>query len=90
MSMYPTLKNGQIILALAVREFREGQVVVAFQNGREVIKRIESIEDGKIFLLGDNTNASTDSRHNGSITDDKIEGIVFWPLQLHRREHPKK
>lgn len=78
-SMNPTLKDGQIVLCHSIRTFREGQVVVAFMNGREVVKRIKSIENGRIFLEGDNQDASTDSRTHGSVTDSKIEGVVVWP-----------
>ncbi len=78
-SMKPTLRPGQIVWAHEVRQFRAGQVVIAFVDGREVIKRIESIENGQVYLVGDNPEYSTDSREYGSIPDTKIEGVVFWP-----------
>jgi len=81
-SMLPTLKPGQIIFCHEIRQFREGQVVVAFVGGKEVVKRISSLENGRIFLKGDNEDSSTDSRHYGSVTDTKIEGTVFWPRNL--------
>jgi len=81
-SMLPALKPGQIVLCHEIRQFRQGQVVVAFVGDREVIKRIASIENGRIFLVGDNEKKSTDSRHYGSVTDTKIEGTVFWPRNL--------
>lgn len=78
-SMQPTLKNGQVVLAFTTRKFKTGQVVIAFVDGREIIKRITKIEQGQITLLGDNPSHSTDSRQYGTITDSKIEGVVFWP-----------
>jgi len=81
-SMLPTLKPGQIVFCHEIRQFRKGQVVVAFVGDREVIKRIASIENGRISLRGDNEGKSTDSRHYGSVTDTKIEGTVFWPRNL--------
>jgi phage repressor protein C with HTH and peptisase S24 domain len=78
-SMRPTLKHGQIVWAHELRSYREGQVVIAFVRGKEVIKRIEKIEKGKIFLIGDNKERSNDSRDYGSIPDTNIKGIVFWP-----------
>lgn len=78
-SMSPTLSNGQYVLAHNYRKFREGQVVVAFMRGREVIKRITAIENGRVFLQGDNPDGSTDSRQLGTIPDTHIEGVVFWP-----------
>lgn len=78
-SMYPTLTDGQLVMAHMIRNFREGQVVIAFAGSREVIKRIKKIENGRVFLEGDNKKASTDSNTYGSIADTDIEGIVFWP-----------
>jgi phage repressor protein C with HTH and peptisase S24 domain len=77
--MEPTLKNGQVVISHRVRNFRKGQVVVAFMQGREVVKRIKSIKNGQVFLEGDNKNNSSDSREYGTVTDSKIEGVVFWP-----------
>ncbi|MFT4532620.1 MAG: phage repressor protein C with HTH and peptisase S24 domain [Candidatus Saccharimonadales bacterium] len=78
-SMNPTLKDGQLIVCHRVRKFIVGQVVVAFMNGREVVKRITKVDGGRIFLEGDNKDNSTDSRTHGSVVDSKIEGVVFWP-----------
>lgn len=78
-SMLPTLRDGQVVFCHSIRKFRKGQVVVAFMNGREVIKRITSLENGRVFLEGDNKEKSTDSRKHGSVVDSNIEGVVFWP-----------
>lgn len=81
-SMYPTLVEGQIVWCHEIRQFKVGQIVVAFIDGREVIKRIASLENGRVFLVGDKEDKSTDSRQYGSVTDTKIEGTVFWPRKL--------
>lgn len=78
-SMRPTLRPGQIVWASEIRTFRVGQVVIAFVEGREVIKRIIKLENGKVWLAGDNPDGSTDSRTYGPIADTKIEGVVFFP-----------
>lgn len=79
-SMSPTLRDGQIIIAHTLRKFRAGQVVIAFVDGKEVVKRIDRVEsNGQLYLLGDNEIHSTDSRSFGSVVDSKIEGTVFWP-----------
>ena len=78
-SMKPTLRNGQIVVAHHVRDFKPGQVVVAHVGTKEVVKRISRIERGQIFLEGDNKNHSTDSREYGSVVDTKIEGTIIWP-----------
>jgi type IV secretory pathway protease TraF len=80
--MSPTLTEGQIVWCHQLREFKKGQVVIAFVGGREVIKRIASIENGRVFLIGDNEKHSTDSRQYGSVLDSKVEGVVFWPRNL--------
>jgi len=77
--MLPTLRDGQVVVAHHVRDFKPGQVVVAHVGTREVIKRISSVNRGQIFLEGDNKNYSTDSREYGSVVDTKIEGTVIWP-----------
>lgn len=78
-SMTPTLQAGQIVIAYHVRNFRVGQIVVAHVGTKEVIKRITSVKNGRIFLEGDNKNHSTDSRSYGSVVDTNVEGIVVWP-----------
>ncbi len=78
-SMKPTLRDGQIVFAHHVRSFRPGQVVVVQVGTREVIKRISRIENGRVFLQGDNSDQSTDSRDYGSVVDTNIAGTVIWP-----------
>jgi len=78
-SMLPTLKPGQLVYGWRSRNFKPGQVVIAFMNGGEVIKRIKSIDGGKVYLVGDNPDGSTDSRSHGSVPDTKVEAIVFFP-----------
>lgn len=77
--MTPTFRPKQVVLCYQTRVFREGQVVVAFVDGREVIKRIQKIQGSKVWLVGDNLKESTDSRSYGSINDHYIEGVVFFP-----------
>lgn len=80
--MAPTLKDGQVVLVLRARDFKVGDVVVAFMDRREVIKRVSQYIDGQVFLLGDNEKASTDSRKHGWLVDRHIEGKVIWPRTL--------
>jgi phage repressor protein C with HTH and peptisase S24 domain len=77
--MEPALREGQVVFAHHIRSFREGQVVVAIVEGREVIKRIAKIDRHKVYLQGDNSQESTDSRAYGPIVDTLIKGVVFWP-----------
>lgn len=78
-SMYPTLKNGQIIIVAKPKPPLENQVAVINHNGVEKIKRITKIRDAKIYVEGDNRDSSTDSRVFGWISSSDIAGSVIWP-----------
>lgn len=78
-SMMPTLRPGQQVYAWRSRNFRPGQVVIAFTNGREVVKRISKIENGRVWLESDNHDPASGAQSYGPIPDTKIEAVVFWP-----------
>ena len=79
-SMAPMLKPGQLILATPLRRrLRVGQVVVLRKNNRELIKRIERIEHDKVFVIGDNPDASTDSRQFGWLEMSTVVARVIRP-----------
>ena len=79
-SMKPTFREGQTVLVSLFRRYKEGDIVVAYVNKREVIKRIQEMrEDGQVFLVGDNPKYSTDSREYGWVPDRYISGKVVWP-----------
>lgn len=78
-SMSPSLKEGQDILS--VNWFvnpKVGDIVVIKYDGKEMVKRVEKIENGQIFVEGDNKQESTDSRDFGSVSKDKIIGKVIF------------
>jgi phage repressor protein C with HTH and peptisase S24 domain len=81
-SMTPTLRSGQLVICHQIRDFRVGQIVVAFVDGNEVIKRISKINDGKIYLSVDDKNHAHNGKYYAVVSDSKIEGIVFWPRNL--------
>lgn len=78
-SMLPTLRDGQIVIVRLTRNFTVGDVVTAYVSGKDVIKRITKIKDGKVYLEGDNLKHSTDSRSFGWLSDQYIEGKVVYP-----------
>jgi phage repressor protein C with HTH and peptisase S24 domain len=78
-SMNPAYRNGQTVIITRARNHKKGDVVIAFVDNRESLKRITNIENGKVFLEGDNKDNSTDSRSYGWIQDRHIVGKVFWP-----------
>lgn len=80
LSMAPMLRPGQLIVATTIfRKLRPGQVVVLRKNNRELIKRIERIVDGKVYVIGDNPSASTDSRQFGWLDISAVAAVVVKP-----------
>lgn len=79
-SMLPTYKTGQLVVLSPLVKPRIGSVVIAIQGGKEVLKRVQSIDHNLHFeLIGDNLQHSTDSRHYGKVHINKIIGVVIWP-----------
>lgn len=80
-SMSPKLRPGQLLLASPFRRHavHPGQVVIVEHDGVEKIKRVERIQNDMVFVIGDNLEASTDSRHFGWLTMDEVRARVFWP-----------
>jgi phage repressor protein C with HTH and peptisase S24 domain len=78
-SMAPALTAGQLVIGRQTRELRPGDVVIVSHNGLEKIKRIEKQQGDLIYLLGDNSAASTDSRSFGWVQAKTILAKIIWP-----------
>jgi hypothetical protein len=79
-SMVPVLPPGTIVFGWRWF-FRLGQdkVIIFTRQNRETIKRIERIESDGLFVLGDHSETSTDSRQYGTIPKETVEAVVVWP-----------
>lgn len=78
-SMLPSLKQGQIVIGVRARNIRAGDVVVVRHNGLEKIKRVKERRGDKLFLIGDNTSRSTDSRNFGWLHIGSVTAKIIWP-----------
>lgn len=85
--MIPALMPGDVILA-RTREVSVGDIVLADRNGKEIIKRVKRVEDGGYYLVGDNSQESTDSRHYGKIAKSDILGTIM--IVLPKSTNPPK
>lgn len=74
--MTPTLHPGDIVVGWRVKP-RVGAVVIARHAEREIIKRVKQADDKGYYLVGDNQEESTDSRHYGKINRRAILGTVM-------------
>lgn len=77
--MAPALKPGNYIVATSLARLKPGKVVVVHHDGKEKIKRIDSIQDDQVFLVGDNLGSSTDSRHFGALPKEAVIAVMIWP-----------
>jgi hypothetical protein len=75
--MAPTYPHGKIVLAWRFRQPKIGDVVIAKHHNLELLKRIDKMEDGRVYLLGDNAAESTDSRNYGWLPLSSIMAVVI-------------
>lgn len=83
-SMFPALKPGQNVLVNRFPKPKVGDIIAIKdpRNNKILIKRISETKNNKFFVLGDNKNESTDSRHFGWITKKDIIGKVVYKLKV--------
>ena len=81
-SMHPTLRHSQVIIGSSRPDIRNGNIVIAMYNGREVIKRITKVSENSVWIEGDNTNHSTDSRNFGWVSKNDILGTMKYSLPI--------
>lgn len=74
-SMEPTLLEGDVVVTKKAKPKKNDIVVVAV-NGREVIKRVTSVHKSSVEVIGDNADASKDSREYGPLPMSAVGGVV--------------
>ena len=83
--MSPTLPRGSLVAVSPLRgDPPVGAIVVVRRpDGTEHLKRVaEAMPGGRFLVLGDNTAASTDSRHYGPVLRNDVVAIArvcYWP-----------
>lgn len=83
-SMVPTLVPGTIVLAVRRRSYRPGDIVLIHHDGLDKIKRIRDIQHRKVYVTGDNTHTSVDSRDFGWLELRHIRAKLVWPRRARR------
>ena len=81
LSMAPNLGYGDELLIRYTENVAVGDVIVFRREGQKDVKRIESITDEGIYVLGDNAMASLDSRTYGRISPDRVIGKAILRLK---------
>ena len=81
--MLPTFKNGRLLAFRGPYDDPQkyvGRVVLIVRPqfpGTFFIKRVKRIEEGGLWVEGDNLEASTDSRTWGLVPADQIIAVAF-------------
>lgn len=79
--MMPTYSPGDILLGQCWHfNIKAGDIVVAIVQKMPIIKRIGAIDGSKLIILGDNSDASTDSRNYGPIDHDMVRSKIIIRL----------
>lgn len=81
-SMQPGYPPGRLVLVWSVRNkrrLRPGQVVIIRHDGLEKLKRLQAVQDSRVYVVGDNSTISTDSRHFGWLPLKAVQAVVIWP-----------
>lgn len=79
-SMLPKFEDGRVVVASGwFGTLKSDDVVIIKHDGREKIKRIHKIDDDRLYVIGDNAPASTDSRDFGWLPCEIVQAKVLWP-----------
>lgn len=83
-SMYPTLKNGDLLLGCRLYTLKKKAVYVFHPpvGNKYVVKRLTQVSSvtNKLFFEGDNSDHSFDSRMYGYISRDKVVAKCLFTI----------
>ena len=80
-SMAPALQAGDHLLVWRTKRLKVGDIVAAGdprRPERTVLKRAASVDAAGVFLVGDNEERSTDSRHFGPVARPLVRGRAVY------------
>ena len=78
-SMEPGIPDRSIVVYSRLnQDYNVQDVVIAKIDGKQIIKRIVSIEEDGFYLIGDNLDSSIDSRTFGTIDRELVKGRVIF------------
>lgn len=82
-SMDPGIPEGSLVIYNRLaKSYEENDIVIAQVEGTSILKRIDMIEEGRVYLLGDNLPESVDSRTFGWVEMEQIKGKVICVMRL--------
>jgi nickel-type superoxide dismutase maturation protease len=76
LSMMPSYAHGKIIFGFRFKRPQVGDVVIVRHHRLEIIKRVDQLHEGQVYLLGDNPEESTDSRQFGWLPTTAVIAVV--------------
>lgn len=78
LSMVPTFAPGDRLLVQYGGTFTIDDNVLVRRADQIDVKRVNLVADDRVYVMGDNLEVSTDSRHYGPVTHDQIIAKVIW------------
>jgi len=80
LSMVPTYAPGERVIVKYGASFEVGDVVLVDFKDRIDIKRVKQISGDQVFIEGDNTAVSVDSRQYGAVKNNRVIAKVIYRL----------
>lgn len=77
-SMMPSLCPGMVVFGVRPRKVRPGDIVIVRHENLDKIKRVHEVRPGEVFLTGDNSLHTTDSRDFGWLEMNVVMAKVVW------------